>query len=177
MKNAGIKIFPSKGRLETTSNYHVVKEIIVNLTEDEVQESFNTANSSYGTIFPSTSWEVSILQFKYFKITDFQLESAFMSFMLPLNSIYKDRLKRFIHLIQDTGLYNYWKSRIAYELYIFEEGEKPRRRIIVENEETLRILDINFFIYPFLFLIILLMFAFVVFLMEIFWKLLKNICF
>lgn len=124
LKESNVKIVPGGGFINTTTGFDQIKDSLILLPEFEKLLALTTANSSYAHLIPSTTWEVSLLLPNFTVIKEFYLERSHVRFMLPLYSIFKHRLDRFIDLVQDTGLYIYWKRQFYYESYIFEDQNR-----------------------------------------------------
>lgn len=171
LKKSNLKLLHSTGKdIELTSGFHEIADMVSYLPYHEDLQIFQSANKSYAHTIFSDIWEESPLFHVYFKIRDFYLEFSYASLMLQLNSIYKDRLHRFIYIIQDTGLYEFWKRSFKLEDYIFYGKPKPLKKYFNTLTSNRRVLDLNYFVYPFVFLAGGLACGISAFLMEVVYK-------
>lgn len=86
---------------------------------------------------------------------------------------YRERFNRYIDIVKDTGLYEFWKSRYFKETFNFTSKEFSMLSKKSKNtiEDHRRILDVNYFLGPFILLLVGSIIATFVFIFEI----LKNI--
>lgn len=156
-KKAGFKLIDRHQELELLNGYDDIKDFVLLVSFKELKETLASSNESYAYITSTAIW-YTIPSFRdYFKISDFSLESGYVGFRFQENSLFKNRFHRYIHLIQDSGLYGFWKSQYPWESYqhlqYFKQLHKEARKEDI-NLQTLRALNINYIIYPLTFLFI-----------------------
>lgn len=164
------KIMSSSNHINSTSGYNNIKDSLFFIPKYETSFKLFNSNYSFGYFIPSMTWEISSLSDNYFAIKHFYLERSFVRFILPIHGIYKQRFNRFVDIIKDTGLYEFWKRQLYYEWRYFGEElpiEMNQHRNIPEDHK--RILDVKYFVYPFSFLVISCILGVVLFILEIIW--------
>lgn len=169
-KKANFKlILGSEQQINTTVGYNEVKDIITHKSFEQIMEIVNAKIGTYGHIVSSGTWEAYPERDDYFILKDFIFESNFVSFRFPLHSLYKNRFHRYVHLIYDTGLYEFWKSRISEESFEAFDNYKSIlfSRIHIDTSNR-RVLNFDYFLYPLILLGFGFICGFIVFLVEMF---------
>lgn len=153
----------------TAYGYRKISDLIALLPVNEETAALKAVNRSYGFIIWTYEWESSNFPNFYFKIKNFSLETTFIRIAFHLNSIYKTQFNQYLNIIQDCGLYNYWKEHSYYDWLKVENEEDistiKRNINIIENSR--RILIFKYFTYPFLFLTCGCLFGIIAFAIEI----------
>lgn len=170
LRESNIRIVLMCASSYNTFSFNEIVDLLTFLPPNERMPALEVANRSYGFIITTNEWEISSLSDNYFKIKKFSLESTFLRVSFHLHSIYKNRFNRFINIIQDSGLYNYWKERSYYDWLKIENEEiiLPMRRNFTGKYHSRRILTINYFTFPFIFFIVGCLFGVLAFSFEVF---------
>lgn len=149
----------------TSSNFELIQDIYSFVSFNDFLKHSRT-KEVYGYVIYSEMLKNEFLLSEFHILEDFVLESSALSLDLKYGSIYKHRLNRYIDLVLDTGLYNYWISNCEYELFLM--GVKNDR--IIYEKKILRILDLTYFLYPFVILGCGLILSYITLVFEIYWK-------
>lgn len=145
MREAGMKyIYEKHYGLEGLINFNESSDLAKIVTYEEFKTIKDSQDPRFALVINSNPY-VSRL-FTDYILSDFIFEENFLMFDWKQSSgLYKAAFDRYIHLVKDTGLYNYWQ--LNYDLY-----RENILFIVLKNQDPniLRILDLNFFFYPFL---------------------------
>lgn len=167
LKKSDLKLSPGMDEsINYTSGFYKIKDLVTYPPKNEAIAMITSGNRSFGHITTSSVWEHHPFRDRFVMIKDSNLEYNFVTFTFRINSLYIKRFRRYIDIIQDTGLYNYWKKEYTYESYIFFQKTLPKRKIVIIEESNIRILNINYFLYPLGFLAFGLICGFIVFIYE-----------
>lgn len=176
LKNANVKIFLMDNSSTRTYGYKLISDIIAVRPQEEVVQAIEKKNHSYGHIITSDIYELSKFPLYYCLIKDYNLETGYLKILWSMTSYYKKLFDRYIDIVHDTGLYEHWKGDFYREAQKYNSSDIffPLRRNgeIVEN--ALRILNIDYFICPLVFLVIGYSIGFLNFIMEVSWKKCKR---
>lgn len=171
-KEANMKIIYEGEYINTTYGFEDIKDLLIRMMLEDKMLAIQDKNPHLGIIFHSTSWEITNLNEKYVSLNNFYLEYNFIKLLFPVSSMFKSRFNRYIEIVKETGLYNIWKRQLYYEARLISSNELLTMLKITFRgiEDNRRILNINYFLYPFCFLIFVYMFCICVFLVEVFWR-------
>lgn len=172
LKKTNIKIIYNDELYVNTFGIKDIEDIIIQLPSEETHEALFTMDRRYGHVISNIIWDMSVLPEFYKPLEDFSLEQNFMKMLFPLFSILKKPFNRYIDIVQETGLYNFWKSNFNEKMFETQnESDFAILKIINQKyQNDRRILTIDYFIYPFGLLIVSLIIAIFVFVLEIFKK-------
>lgn len=162
LQESTIKIlFHERESWNITFAYPEIKNKMVLVSWHEFLNYMRSKNVSFGFIAISDIWEIQEISEKYFLLKNFSMEKNFIRRYFDLNSIYKKPFNRYIGLIKDSGIYNYWKNRF------YEDFALQQRNYSFITTENRRVLNINYFIYPISFLCVCCIISILVFILEI----------
>lgn len=172
LKELKIKIGMAKINFQNTYGYKEISDIIIEVTDDEMYRNLVTLNRSCAVIVNKGFWELSNLSNSFYRMENFYLENTFLRHIFHNNSFYLKRFNRFIGIVKDSGLYEFWKERISYEM---PRADKSKFIIPVQTKETsdVRVLKLNYFLYPFWTIGIGCVCAIFVFIFELTWTKMK----
>lgn len=155
--------------LNNTFGFEDIKGIIFREQNGKLFENIISLNRSLAYVVSSPFWELSNISNCFYILKDFNLESSYLRHVFPLFSIYKQRFNRYVEVVKETGLYNFWKSNYKFEMSAFEKRNFLLLIKVESNSESnLRVLNLNYFKYPLIFWFIGCFSGIFVFLLEIF---------
>lgn len=150
--------------LNRSERFNIIRNMAVHVSRNQMLQIMDSRNR-HGFIVVSTEWEDRSLNKKFNILEDFILESNYVRIFTKFGSLYKKRFHEYLGYVMDSGLYNFWKIKYFYELFEIGSHEK---RPTYKSESNLRILDIDFFIYPLGLLLVGYLCGFFVFSIEVF---------
>lgn len=179
LKASNLKILHEEIDISQYFGYKELQDYFVICNVHDLKRAMWTGNRSYGHLVPSIMWKLSSLSEKFIIIKNFNLETSYLRIIWRFNSYYKKQFDRYINILQNTGLYNYWKELNIRELSKFNISDInfPFKNRLYIQSHILRILDLKYFEYPFKFISIGWLIGILCFIFECLWICIKIICF
>lgn len=140
-------------------NVEVIRDLIVDRGEQKEDAILVPTHKWYYVVAPLES---KLNRDQQYVQSDFILERSFFQVQHVFDSIYKERINRFIGLVKDCGLYRHWCEQAAWE-YLVSKVNPHYPRV---EENYIQVLQLEFFIYPLLIWLTGIMFSCISFLFE-----------
>lgn len=121
LKKLNIKTMASDPAFRNFSGFEDIKNIIIEEENGTFFENIVSLNRSFTYIVSSSYWELSNMSNSFYILKDFNFETTYLRHVLPFYSIFKRRFNRYIEIVKDSGLYNFWKSNSIFEMSDLEK--------------------------------------------------------
>lgn len=140
LKKSKFKIMVDSNIFNTTSGYDKIKDIMI---DGDLKR--------YGAfVVSSMQWDLFGQLDNYYILKDFYLESSYLRHIFSFNSIYKSKFNRYIGILKDSGLYNFWKRNSLIAMPDHDKAEYiAELKSNFNYDDNLRVLNINYFLYPY----------------------------